>query len=185
MRVLLRADLGRARGWRYLRLSLGAALCLLTAFGSPALAADEPPTDDQTADAVIDRGRYLIVVGGCNECHTPGYVEAGGQLPESRWLTGSNVGWQGGWGTTYPANLRLFFNAVTEDAWVEYARHVVTRPPMGWFVLNALTEADARAMYRFVSSLGPAGEPTPVYVPPGAPADTPVIRFPAVPESDE
>lgn len=159
------------------RLAVGVALGLLAVSGVSSVAAEGTP-DVRGPEAVIDRGRYLVVVGGCNECHTPGYVEAGGDLPESAWLTGSAVGWQGGWGTTYPINLRLFFSELTEDGWVEYARNVVTRPPMGWFVLNALTEADARAMYRFVKALGPAGEPTPAYVPPGAPVDTPVIRFP-------
>ena len=124
------------------------------------------------------RGRYLVVIGGCNECHTPGYVEAGGKLPESKWLTGSPVGWQGGWGTTYPANLRLFIAAMSEDDWVQYARHAVTRPPMGWFVLNALTEGDARAIYRFVKGLGPAGQVAPSYVPVDKTTNTPVIRFP-------
>lgn len=162
------------------RVSVGVAICLLAVSGGPSVAAEGSP-GVRAPEAVIDRGRYLVVVGGCNECHTPGYVEAGGDLPESAWLTGSAVGWQGGWGTTYPINLRLFFSGLTEDGWVVYARNVVTRPPMGWFVLNALTEADARAMYRFVKALGPAGEPMPPYVPPGTPVDTPVIRFPEGP----
>lgn len=166
----------RRRPW----LSVGAAICLLAMWGALGIAAEGNPGVG-VPDEAIDRGRYLVVVGGCNECHTPGYVEAGGDLPESAWLTGSAVGWQGGWGTTYPVNLRLFFSGLTEDGWVMYARNVVTRPPMGWFVLNALTESDARAMYRFVKALGPAGDPTPAYVPPGAPVDTPVIRFPEGP----
>ena len=34
------------------------------------------------------RGRYLIQVGGCNDCHTPAYPEKGGKVPEAQWLTG-------------------------------------------------------------------------------------------------
>lgn len=172
---------GGLMGWRRLLFSVGTASCLMALFESSSVGAEGVP-GDKASDAAIERGRYLVVVGGCNECHTPGYVEVGGKLPEPQWLTGSNIGWHGIWGTTYPINLRLFFAALTEDAWVEYARHVVTRPPMGWFVLNALTEADARAMYRFIKSLGPAGQPMPAYVPPGAPVDTPIIRFPGVPQ---
>ncbi len=153
---------------------VAATTVLMTA--GPAVASDSKTKGAPSGD--MTRGRYLVVVGGCNECHTPGYVEAGGKLPEQQWLTGSDVGWQGGWGTTYPANLRLFMSAMSEDAWVQYARHAVTRPPMGWFVLNALTESDARELYRFVSALGPSGAAAPPYVPPGSAVGTAVIRFP-------
>jgi mono/diheme cytochrome c family protein len=154
--------------------AVAAATALMTA--GTAVAGDGSEKSSPSGD--LTRGRYLIVIGGCNECHTPGYVEAGGKVAESQWLTGSNVIWQGGWGTTYPANLRLFISAMSEDAWVQYARHAVTRPPMGWFVLNALTESDARALYRFVKELGPSGGAAPPYVPPGSAVGTAVIRFP-------
>lgn len=168
---------------------LGPALRLLAALPTPTLALVAavvcPSVVGATASAAPDplvaRGRYLIVIGGCNECHTPGYVEAGGKLAEADWLTGTDIGWQGPWGTTYPANLRRFIAALSEDEWVQYTRHVVTRPPMGWFVLNALSESDARAIYRFVHGLGVAGEPAPPYAMPGVEVGTPVIRFPGAP----
>ena len=55
----------------------------------------------------VERGRYLAIIGGCNDCHTDGYLQAEGDVPEDRWLLGSPVGWRGPWGTTYPPNLRL------------------------------------------------------------------------------
>ena len=66
------------------------------------------PADD------IRHGRYLIQTTGCNDCHTPGYMQKDGQVPESEWLTGDAMGWQGPWGTTYPANLRLLAHSITE-----------------------------------------------------------------------
>lgn len=141
----------------------------------PAAAAAESASDS------VARGRYLIVIGGCNECHTPGYVEADGKLPESQWLTGSSLGWNGPWGTTYPANLRNFVSHFTEDAWVAYTKHVVTRPPMGWFVLNAMSEQDSRALYRFIHKLGPAGAAAPPFIPPGETPSTAVITYPPPP----
>jgi len=45
--------------------------------------------------AQVDRGRYLVRIGGCNDCHTAGYPEAAGKLPEGQWLTGSAVGFRG------------------------------------------------------------------------------------------
>lgn len=166
-------SLGRA-----LRQFVAPPALTLTALACPAVPG---ATTSATPDPLVERGRYLIVVGGCNECHTPGYVEAGDRLAEADWLTGTDIGWQGPWGTTYPANLRRFIAALSEDEWVHYARHVVTRPPMGWFVLNALSESDARAIYRFVQGLGVAGEPAPPYAMPGVAVDTPVIRFPDAP----
>ena len=49
-----------------------------------------------SADA--NRGRYLVVTAGCNDCHTPGYPQAGGKIDEKLWLTGDKLGWRGPWG---------------------------------------------------------------------------------------
>ncbi len=32
--------------------------------------------------ATIERGRYLVGVGGCNDCHTTGYAEIGEAMPD-------------------------------------------------------------------------------------------------------
>lgn len=64
----------------------------------------------QSDKSSVDRGRYLITIAGCNDCHTAGYPESGGKVPEFQWLKGSPIGYQGPWGTTYPANLRLSCN---------------------------------------------------------------------------
>ena len=63
------------------------------------------------ADPMIKRGRYLVVTGACNTCHTALYGMLGGDVPESDWLTGDKVGWRGIWGTTYATNLRLYMQA--------------------------------------------------------------------------
>ncbi|MEJ2396973.1 MAG: cytochrome C, partial [Gammaproteobacteria bacterium] len=31
---------------------------------------------------LLERGRYLVRIGGCNDCHTAGYAESGGKTPE-------------------------------------------------------------------------------------------------------
>jgi len=136
---------------------------------------------DKAADAEIARGRYLVTIGGCNDCHTAGYPEQGGSVPESPWLTGVAVGYQGPWGTTYPANLRLVANRLTEAQWVGHARQQ-RLPPMPWFNLRAMTDADLKAMYAFIRSLGAPGEAAPAYVAPGGKVDTPYFVF--VPQVD-
>lgn len=31
----------------------------------------------------VERGRYLLKIAGCNDCHTPGYLMAEGKVPEN------------------------------------------------------------------------------------------------------
>ena len=88
------------------------------------------------------------------------------------------VGFRGPWGTTYPSNLRLYFSRYTENQWVANARVLHTRPPMPWFNVQAMTEADLRALYRFVRTLpGDLGQKKPDYVPPDGKVTTPAITF--------
>lgn len=133
--------------------------------------------------ADIARGKYLVSITGCNDCHTPGYPQAGGKVPVGQWLVGDKIGFKGPWGTTYPANLRLFFQRLSEADWVKWAKTTQTRPPMPWFALRDMNERDLKSMYRFVRSLGATGEPAPSYVPPGQEPDTPYFIFdPVMPQ---
>lgn len=150
--------------------ALAAAALLATTF---TLFADD--TD------LVERGRYLVTVAGCNDCHTAGYPQSMGQIPESEWLMGDALGWQGPWGTTYAPNLRLSLSRFTPDEWVAFARNLQSRPPMPSFNLNRMSEDDLRAVHAFVRSLQPLGEPAPDYVPPGQVAATPVVTFPGPP----
>ena len=156
-----------------LAVAAAAAMCSVAAAQAQPKSKEVPP-----APGSVDRGRYLVKTSGCNDCHTPGYASSGGKVPEQQWLTGDKVGWSGGWGTTYPPNLRLALARMTEKQWVDFAHHTQMRPPMPWFALRDMTADDLRAIYRFVRYLGPAGEPAPAYVPPGQAVEGPVIRFP-------
>lgn len=82
--------------------------------------------------ALIDRGLYLVTVGGCNDCHSPKKMTPNGPLPDEtrllsghpadeklpdvptniigpdKWgaITNNNLtGWFGPWGTSYTSNL--------------------------------------------------------------------------------
>jgi hypothetical protein len=152
-----------------------------TAIAALVLLAATPAFAQQT-DPQINRGRYLIKIGGCNDCHTAGYAPTGGKVPEAQWLTGDILGFNGPWGTTYPTNLRLYFQDMTEAEWLKKGRSLSTRPPMPWFNVRAMSASDLRAMYRYVRSLGPAGKPAPAYLPPDKTPPEPVVRFPAPPK---
>lgn len=135
-------------------------------------------TSKSPQGASIERGRYLVSIAGCNDCHTPGYPQAGGKVPEKQWLVGDQLGWRGPWGTTYPANLRLYMQTVSEDQWIKIAKTTELRPPMPWFALRDMTEEDLASIYRFVRHLGPGGEPAPAYLPPGQEPKGPYVQFP-------
>ncbi|MCC7349395.1 MAG: hypothetical protein IT446_02400 [Phycisphaerales bacterium] len=136
------------------------------------------------ADSRIAAGRYLVRVGGCNDCHTPGYMQNPSAIPESQWLTGVPLGWQGPWGTTYAGNLRLLVHQIDQEAWVKYLHTRTARPPMPWTAVNAMSDEDLRAMYVYIKSLGPAGELAPAYVPPGEEPKTPFLQLsPVMPKS--
>jgi len=153
---------------------------LLLAGAFAAFAADKPATGTSSAD-VVARGRYLVMIGGCNDCHTPGFALAGGHVPEAQWLTGDALGWHGEWGTTYPPNLRLKLNAMDLATWTSYAKGLRTRPPMPYWAINAMSDADLEALWAYVHSLGPAGEPAPQALPPGVVPKGPAVTFPAPP----
>jgi len=133
--------------------------------------------------ASVERGKYLVKFGGCNDCHTPGYLMSEGKVPEQQWLTGDSFGWSGPWGTTYASNLRNKLNELSEDEWLSFARQLKARPPMPWFTLNQLEEDDLRSIYRFIRSLGPAGKAAPDYLPPGKEPPPPFALFPSPPPS--
>lgn len=148
-------------------------LCLGLA-GAPAWAA----TPDKQ---MIERGEYLASIGGCNDCHTPGYLMNNGNVPKTEWLKGDAFGWRGPWGTTYPRNLRLFVKDLSEEQWVKEAKSLRRRPPMPWFNLNKMHEDDLRAVYHFIKSLGEPGEQAPAFIPPGQEPPMPYASFPSPP----
>lgn len=118
--------------------------------------------------ASIDTGRYLVTIAGCNDCHTANWMETNGAVTEQDWLTGVPIGWRGPWGTSYASNLRLLANDLDEDAWVEMLKTRNGLPPMPWVNVSKLKDDDARAIYRFIESLGPGGERMPAAVPPSS-----------------
>lgn len=153
---------------------LRARLC----FTAAVLAVLLTPVVASAGSRDIARGRYLSVIGGCNDCHTEGYLRKNGNIPEKDRLMGSRLGWRGPWGTTYAPNLRLFISKLSEDDWVKLSKEMTPRPPMPWFNIRRMTNADLRALYRYIRALGPAGKPTPEYLPPDKTPPQPFVQFP-------
>ncbi len=93
----------------------------------PVLSADSEPA--ATPDKVA-RGKYLVTIAGCNDCHTPlkmgengpepdfsrmlsGHpesvvVKSAARVPDEPWLvttTATTTAWSGPWGVSFTANL--------------------------------------------------------------------------------
>jgi hypothetical protein len=107
---------------------LASLLLVLATTSGPVVAADPAP---RKADADrLARGKYLVTVAGCNDCHTPWKMGAKGpepdmsrmlsghpesanlppppKLPEGPWVVtaaATNTAWSGPWGVSYTANL--------------------------------------------------------------------------------
>jgi mono/diheme cytochrome c family protein len=148
----------------------GAAVLLL----AQAAALAQPAPDKN----LVARGRYLVQIAGCNDCHTPGYAQAGGKVDEALWLTGDGLGWRGPWGTSYATNLRLFVGNLSQQQWLQHVATMKPRPPMPYFNLQAMNEIDRKAIYAYLKALGPAGQPAPAWLPPGREPPQPYALFP-------
>ncbi len=135
------------------------------------------------ADHQVERGRYLVQIGGCTDCHTPGNFL--GHPDMARFLGGSDVGFAvpglgvfvgpnltpdndtglGRW--TVPQIVDAITTGVRPDG-------RILAPPMPWRNLSALTHEDALAIAAYLKSLpavshkveGPLGpgEPPGVFV---------------------
>ena len=115
------------------------------------------------ADAgAIARGKYLVGIGGCNDCHTPGYFL--GKPDMARFLGGSDVGFEiPGLGTFVGPNLtpdKATGLGSWTDAQVVTALQKGERPDgrmlapiMPWHAFANLTRQDADAIVAFLRSL--------------------------------
>lgn len=153
--------------------------CLLLAVFSMPVAAALAGSPSAPAPGPVARGRYLVSIAGCNDCHTERFAEAGSAVPGREWLKGSRLGWSGPWGTTYAINLRLLVSHMNEAEWLRLISTARPKPPMPWWALRRMTPPDQRAVYAFIRSLGPAGRSAPADLPPGATAPQPAVLFPA------
>jgi mono/diheme cytochrome c family protein len=157
--------------------SIVATVAIVFLVGSAAVAQHKAPK----LSAEAARGKYLVQIAGCNDCHTPGYTSSAGKVDEKLWLTGDQLGYRGPWGTTYASNLRLTVKDMSADQFVKYVRSEF-RPPMPWFNLRDMADRDVKAIHAYLKHLGPAGQPAPQYVPADKTPGGPFVQFPAAPK---
>jgi mono/diheme cytochrome c family protein len=119
-------------------------------------------TTTHAADKQVERGKYLVQVGGCTDCHTPGHFL--GRPDMAKYLGGSDVGFgipnQGvfvgpnltpdketGLGTWTAQQIAT---AITTGARPDGR---MLAPAMPWQGYSHLTKSDALAIAAFLKSL--------------------------------
>jgi mono/diheme cytochrome c family protein len=129
-----------------------------------------PFVADAADPATIARGKYLVTIAGCNDCHTPGYFF--GKPDMARFLGGSDVGFEiPGHGTFVGPNLtpdKTTGLGNWTDAQVVTALQKGERPDgrmlapiMPWHAFANLTKQDADAIVAFLRSLPPVANKVP------------------------
>lgn len=145
-----------------------------------------------TAAEKIARGKEISYFAGCNDCHTPGGLY--GAPDTTRMLSGSELGWEGPWGVSYPRNLtpdmETGIGSWSEQDIVTAIRtghrpdNTVILPPMPWPMVAHMSDDDAFALAAFLKSIPPIVHKAPDRIPPGTPATGPRLTFPPPPEWD-
>jgi mono/diheme cytochrome c family protein len=120
--------------------------------------------------AQAERGKYLVSIAGCNDCHTPGYFF--GKPEMSRYLGGSEVGFEiPGLGVFHGPNLTpdpetglgnwSIGQIVTALQAGKLPDGRELAPIMPWRAFANLTKDDATAIAVFLKSLPPVKNKVP------------------------
>ena len=166
---------------------LGLGLSLLSCSTAQQSATATPKQDP------VVRGRYLVTIMSCNDCHTPGYLY--GAPDTSRRLSGSDLGWIGPWGVVHARNLTPDMETGIGSWTIE---QIVTAlrtgntpdgsqlaPIMPWMNYSSiLDEGDAMAIASYLKSLPPITHKNLDRQPPGVKPTGNNIVFPPPPAWD-
>jgi len=135
-----------------------AIVTLLAATAAPARSRVQDETPFVNASNPVAAGQYLMVVAGCHDCHTAGWVEKKGNVPPEDQLSGNPIGYYGPWGTAYAKNLRQVADREGEEHWVKVMRTADGgdgKLPMPWHDAAKFSDKDLRALFQYAKSLGP------------------------------
>ena len=153
-------------------------IVLFALSAASAVPANDPTPLHTNNASLLERGKYMIVTGHCNNCHTDGYSAKSGNISESKWLLGNSVGWRSKIGTTFAPNLRQYVQAMPLEGWLAVAKNSRARAPMPWWSLAETSDEDLTAMFAYIRSLGPVGLPAPLFLPPDQTPPPPYNQLP-------
>jgi mono/diheme cytochrome c family protein len=135
------------------------------------------------ADTSAERGRYLVTIAGCNDCHTPGALL--GKPDEKKQLAGSDTGFgdpsSGVWiGQNLTPDKETGLGAWSKEQIVTAVTKGLTpegrqlSPIMPWPALSQLSHQDALAIADYLQSLPPVKNRVPG---PYKAGETPAVPF--------
>jgi len=141
----------------------------------------------------VARGRYLVTLMSCNDCHTPGYFY--GAPDTMRRLSGSDLGWVGPWGVVHARNLTPDPETGIGNWSSEEIVHALRTgntpdgsqlaPIMPWMNYSSiLDEGDAMAIASYLKSLPPITHKNLDRQPPGQKPTGATVAFPPPPAWD-
>jgi len=162
-------------------------------------------------ESSVERGKYLVTLGACNDCHTPKMPGPGGapapdtkhllsghpqNAPHPAWTpedakrnvlitaNGTGTAFAGPWGVSFAMNLtpdkETGIGEWSEATFIQIARTGKHQgqsngrdvlPPMPWFTMKDLTDADLKAMWAYLRSIPPVQNQVPFPIPLGASAN--------------
>ena len=178
------------------RMRLGVALLLVGAVAASLATQSCSSGKVESAAAAVDpvvRGRYLVTIMSCNDCHTPGYFY--GAPDTTRRLSGSDIGWIGPWGVVHARNLTPD-SATGIGSWTKEQIVMALRsgntpdgsqlaPIMPWMNYSSiLDEGDAMAIAAYLKSLPPITHKNMDRQPPGQKPVGGTVGFPPPPAWD-
>jgi mono/diheme cytochrome c family protein len=147
----------------------------------------------KAGDPQVERGRYLVTLGVCHDCHTPKGPDGRPRL--DRLLSGHPEGeppapvipgaisacltatcFSGPWGTSFARNLTpdsaTGLGTWTEAYFIKVLRTGIRgngeplRPLMPWEWYRQLTDDDLKAMFAYLRTLPPISNAVPEDLPP-------------------
>jgi mono/diheme cytochrome c family protein len=131
-------------------------LALLAACAGAWMAA---ATHARAADLQVERGKYLVALGGCSDCHTPGNFL--GHPDMTRYLGGSDVG--------FAIPVGTFFVTALSTGTTPQGR--ILAGVMPWRDFGKLTHSDLLAIADYLKSLPPVSHKV---AGPFGPTETPI-----------
>jgi len=134
----------------------------------------------------VSRGEYLVTIGGCSDCHTPGYFF--GKPDMERFLGGSDVGFEIPGLGVFPARNNTPDKETGIGRWtpeqIVAAIQTGIRPDgrvlapiMPWQDFAHLTKDDAMAIAAFLQALKPVSNKVPGPFKPGEKVSTFIFRI--------
>jgi cytochrome c553 len=147
------------------------------------------------ATTPVERGKYLVNITGCHDCHSP-KKDAQGHIDETKMLSGRPMGtsvpsttageihtaldltaWTGPWGTTNASNLTpdpttgLVSRKYNEATFVAMFRTgkkpsgVAILPPMPFEMYANMTDDDLKAIWAYLQTIKPIRNQVPANAP--------------------